>query len=443
MYFERIVDLELLEWKNSVDRKPLLIRGARQVGKSSAVRNLALEFHYFVEINFDEEPILQTLFENNLTLDEILEQLSIIKKTPIISGKTLVFLDEIQACIPALSSLRYFYEKKTNLHVIAAGSLLEFALTELPSFGVGRVRSLYMYPFSFNEFLLALNEKQLIDLIRISNSMKPMPTILHNKLNNYLRTFFIVGGMPEAVRTYVQDRDMIKVQRVLNDLVLSIQADFTKYSKRVPVDRIQSVFESIVQQLGTKYKFSDHIGNLNSNQIKQVLDLLELAGLIYSVTHSSSNGIPLGAESNPKKRKYLIFDTGIFQRIIGLDLTSLLLATDNDVINKGSIAELFVGLELIKRQSPYEMNQLYYWHRENRNSQAEVDYVIQVNDKIYPIEVKSGKIGKMKSLYLFLNEKKVDLGIRCSLENFNHYNSISTLPLYSISLLDTKMKEFI
>jgi uncharacterized protein len=436
MYLSRTVDEELIAWKNSDDRKPLLVRGARQVGKSTAIKHLARNFTYFIEVNFDEEPQLVLLFENMISLDSLLEELSIIKQTPVIPGETLIFFDEIQACIPALSSLRYFYEKKSTLHVIAAGSLLEFALTDLPSFGVGRVRSIFMYPFSFSEFLVALNEKPLLNLIQKSAQQNtPISDVLHEKLKNHLKKFFIVGGMPEAVNSYINKKDLIEVQRILNDIVISIQADFSKFNKRFPVDRVKMVFESVVQQVGSKFKYSHLSEEMKSAQVKHVLELLELAGLIHPVTHTSCNGIPLGAESNPKKRKYLVFDTGIYQRILGLNITSLLLEDDYQVINNGNIAELFVGLEIMKNSSIYEKETLYYWHREQKNSQAEVDYVIQVHDKIIPIEVKAGTTGKMKSLHLFLDEKQSKIGIRTSLENFGSYNQITTMPLYSLGQL--------
>ncbi len=439
MYIQRTVDAALIEWKNADLRKPLLIRGARQVGKSTAVRNLAKQFTHFIEINFDEQPIYKSLFENVKSLDELLEQLSIVSQTSIIEGETLIFLDEIQTCIPAISILRYFYEKKPNLHVIAAGSLLEFALTELPSFGVGRVRSIFMYPLSFDEFLQALNETQLINLLEKSDEQNPLSHILHEKLKIYLKKFLIIGGMPEVVSAYIHKRDLIEVQRILDDLVISIQADFIKYSKRIPVNRIRSVFENIVLQVGSKFKYSNVTSDLNSAQVKQVIELLEMAGIVHSVTHSSCNGIPLGAESNPKKRKFLIFDTGVYQRILGLDLASLLLNEDKDVVNKGNIAELFVGLEIIKTNSCYDRTPLYYWHREEKSSQAEIDYVIQNGEFIIPIEVKAGTKGSMQSLHLFMSEKLSKLGIRCSLENFDSFNKVKIIPLFAISHL-SKLK---
>ena len=437
MYIQRKIDDELLTWQRSSSRKPLLIRGARQVGKSTAVRNLSKQFDYFIEINFDEQPEYQNLFANTSDIGDLIEQLAIITQTEIIEGRTLVFLDEIQASLPAISKLRYFYEKKPNLHVIAAGSLLEFALSELPSFGVGRVRSLFMYPISFIEFLGALNEKPLASMIQQSNSERPINPIFHEKLKSYFKKFLIIGGMPQAVQTYVAKGDLLEVQRILDDLIIAIQADFVKYKRQIPPTNIKSVFESIVKQVGTKFKYSNELTSLTNPMIKQVIDLLEMAGLVYQVTHSSSNGIPLGAEANPKKIKLLIFDTGIYQRILGLDVASLLLKDDIEVINKGNIAELFVGLELLKSNDAYEKTALYYWHREAKNSQAEVDYVIQNQDFILPVEVKAGTKGAMQSMHLFMDEKKSRYGLRLSLENFTEYEKVKVLPLYAVSNINT------
>lgn len=432
MYLEREIDKELFIWKESDGRKPLILRGARQVGKSSAVRNIGTKFKYFIEINLDESTRLRSLFENEMTVAEIIEQLSVITHTPIIPGETLIFIDEIQACIPAISALRYFYENSPDLHVIAAGSLVEFALSEIPSFAVGRIRSMFMYPFSFEEFLLANKEKGLLNALNIATTKKPLADIFHEKLKKYLKKFLIIGGMPEAVRTYVSTGNLLEVQRVLDDLVLSIQVDFSKYKNRVPALRIKEVFNTVVQQAGCKFSYSYPNATLTNIQIKEALLLLEMAGLLYSVTHSACNGIPLGAEINTKKRKILLFDTGIYQRILGLDIAILLLENDVNIINKGNISELFVGLELLKNTSCYEKHDLYYWQRDKKNSQAEVDYVIQQQEKIIPLEVKAGTKGSMQSMYLFLQEKKKDFGIRLSMENFSEIEKVKIYPLYAV-----------
>ena len=343
-----------------------------------------------------------------------------------------MFIDEIQACIPAISTLRYFYEKLPDLHVIAAGSLLEFALSEIPSFGVGRVRYMFMYPFSFEEFLVANKEKALLNVLTKATPTLPLADVFHEKLKKYFKKFLIIGGMPEAVRTYVSNGDILEVQRVLDDLVLSIQTDFSKYKNRVPALRIKEVFDTVVHQIGGKFSYSYPNATLTNVQIKEALLLLEMAGLLYSVTHSASNGIPLGAEINTKKRKMLLFDTGIYQRILGLDIGTLLLENDVNIINKGSISELFVGLELLKNTSCYERNDLYYWQREVKNSQAEVDYVIQKQENIIPLEVKAGTKGSMQSLFLFLQEKNREYGIRLSMENFSVMNKVKIYPLYAV-----------
>ena len=435
MYLVRNVDKELFKWSLLKNRKPLVLRGARQVGKSSSVKNLAKQFKYFVELNFDENAGFAELFNKNLSVNEVCEQISILTNTPIIEGETLLFLDEIQACIPAISMLRYFYEKMPNLHVIAAGSLLEFALAELPSFAVGRVRSIYMYPLSFDEFLLAYHENKLIEALNKANVSKPLPELVHQKLINYYKKFLVIGGMPEAVSIYITNKDLLEVQRILNDLYISIQADFAKYKTRVPPARLLEVFNAIAQQVGNKFTYSYPNATLNNLQIKEAIELLKMAGLVYGVTHSAANGIPLGAEVNPKKTKLLIFDTGIFQRISGFNIADLLISNDFNVTNKGNIAELYVGLEFVKAVDCYEKTDLYYWQREAKNSQAEVDYVCQFGNTIVPIEVKAGTKGSMQSLYLFLKEKNLSLGFRLSLENFSVLNEVKILPIYAVKNL--------
>ena len=432
MYIRRAIDKELINWKNSVTRKLLLLRGARQVGKSSAIRNLGKSFTHFIEINFDEKKEWTTLFESTQNLDVLLEQISIIENTPIIENETLLFLDEIQTSLPAIHLLRYFYERKPKLHVIAAGSLLEFALKDLPSFGVGRIRSLFMYPISFHEFLLAHNEERLLEKTKEASPILPLPELLHQKLISYYKKFLIIGGMPEAVKSYVIHKDLLEVQRILDDLILSIQADFTKYKKRIEPIKIAEVFANVVLQQGGKFTYTYPNATLNNQQIKEILQLLEMADLVHAVTHTAANGIPLGAEINPKKRKIILFDTGIYQRILKLDISQLLTLDNLSVINKGNIAELSVGLELIKNQSPYEKTNLYYWQRESRNSQAEIDYVIQQKEEIVPLEVKAGTKGAMQSMFLFLHEKNTEKGIRISLENFGQMEKIDIYPLYGV-----------
>ncbi|MGL4630056.1 MAG: ATP-binding protein [Leadbetterella sp.] len=432
MYLKRIFDSELEDWRKEANRKPLMLRGARQVGKSSAVRNLAAQFEYFIEVNFDESPQFRTIFETNSDVGTICELIEATTNIPIVGGKTLLFLDEIQASIPAIGSLRYFYEKLPSLHVIAAGSLLEFALAELPSFGVGRMRSMFIYPFSFQEFLMAYKEDALWTMLQKATAKNPLPQIIHEKLKKYFKRFLVLGGMPEVLSQYIVHKDILKAQRVLDDLIIAMEADFAKYKSRVPTTRIREVFNAVVSQTGSKFTYSYPNATLSNVQVKEALELLRMAGLIIPVTHSASNGIPLGAETNPKSRKFLLLDTGILQRTLGLSIGDLLIQDDFQIINKGAIAELHVGLELLKNNSPYEYRHLYYWQRQAKSSQAEVDYVIQKNTQVIPIEVKSGTKGTMQSMFLFLEEKKSKWGVRMSLENFGEIPQIKIYPVYAV-----------
>lgn len=436
-YFQRDIEHELLRWKNDNDRHPLLIRGARQVGKSSVVRQFSLQFRYFVELNFEMDNELKSIFDGNLRPQLICEQLSLYYNTPIIAGETLLFFDEIQTCLPAISSLRFFYELYPELHIIAAGSLLEFALSELPSFGVGRVSSLFLYPFSFGEFLHAAGSDLLRQAISDASPEKPLTEAIHNMSLSLYKRFLMLGGMPKVLSSFFDGGDLLKCQRVLDDLIYAYEDDFAKYKKKSFTSVIREVYKSVVEQNGRKFVYSKATPDLNRLQVKDALDMLTMAGLIIPITHTAANGIPLGSEINPKVRKYIVFDSGIFQRMHGLNIADLLIKDDFQSINKGAIAELNVGLELIKSASCYQRQTLYYWHREAKSSNAEVDYIIQHQASILPIEVKAGTKGSMQSLFLFMNEKKIGKGIRISQENFSTYNNIEVYPLYAVANLNS------
>jgi hypothetical protein len=432
VYFPRDIDLHLKTWKNDIHHKPLLLRGARQVGKSSAVRHLSETFGYFLEVNFERNPEIKQLFSASLNPKEICSKLSAIYNVPVEAGKTLVFFDEIQACLPAIASLRFFYEEYPELHIVAAGSLLEFALQEIPSFGVGRIRSLYMYPFSFNEFLLAQGMDRLVDEKRNATIDHPMLEALHKKSADYLRTFLLVGGMPESVKTWIEKSDYLACRYVQNDILGTYIDDFAKYKKRISPMILQQTLRSVALQSGCKFIYSQVSPDLESIKIKEALELLSMAGIIMPVTHTAANGVPLGADINTKFRKYLFMDTGLLQRLLNLDMDNVLLSTDVNLVNKGSLAEVFVGLELLKYGSCYERQELYYWLRLEKGAQAEVDYVLSKSDTIIPIEVKAGTKGSMQSLYSFMELKKTRLGFRTSLENFGRIGNIEIYPLYAI-----------
>jgi predicted AAA+ superfamily ATPase len=330
----------LLNWKESSNRKVLLLRGARQVGKTFVVRELGKTFPNFVEVNFEIDTDVARFFNQNLDPIRICQELSAFYGKPIRENETLLFFDEIQACPRAISSLRFFYENMPGLHVIAAGSLLEFALTELPSFGVGRIRSMFMYPMSFQEFLLAYQRDQLVELINQASPDNPMNPVFHEMLTDYYRKFQLTGGMPEVISSVVENNSVLDGLNVLSDLAISIRDDFSKYHKRVPESRIREVFASIVEQAGAKFVYSNVVAKASLPQIRETLDLLIMAGLAFPVYHTSANGFPLGAQMDPKKFKVLLYDTGIFQHILGLNIREYLVVEEMDMVNKGSLAEI-------------------------------------------------------------------------------------------------------
>jgi len=436
-YLKRNIDEILLAWSGEKppDRKPLLLRGARQVGKSSALRQLGKQFKHFVEVNFDENKEVKSFFESSLTPEEICQQLALYYHTPIIPGETLLFLDEIQSCQPALAKLRYFYEKYTELHVVAAGSLLEFALEEIPSFGIGRIRSVFMYPFGFDEFLTALNEGALCEAINTASPEKPLAEPIHQQLLDRLKIFLICGGMPEAVSQYVRKRDLLNGELVLNDLLTVLKTDFAKYRKRTPLLLLNEVFESVMHQTEGKFVYERAAPGTASAAVRQALELLIMAGLVHPVTHTAANGIPLGAEKNAKYRRIIPCDTGLFLVTLGLR-SEILPAVDFSAVNRGSLAEIFTGLELLKASSCYTRQELFCWQRSanhgSSQGNAQVDFLVQKGSRIIPIEVKSGTQGSMQSLRLFMKEKHIERGIRTSLENFGRYEDIDIYPLYAI-----------
>jgi predicted AAA+ superfamily ATPase len=431
----RIIEERLLAWKRDTERRVLLVRGARQVGKTYSIRELGKTFRRFVEVNLEEHRDIHVFFRNSLDPARLCEKLAAYFSAPIVPGETLLFLDEMQACPESLAALRFFHEKMPGLHVVGAGSLLEFALAEIPSLGVGRITSLFMYPLTFEEFMLAAGEESLLGVVERADAARPLDEPFHRRLVDLVRSYQLVGGMPAAVRTYAKTRDLQACFKVLDDLVTTLEDDFKKYKRRAPVGRLGEVFRSIVLQAGAKFKFSNVDSASSIHALKDALLLLMQAGLAHRVVHTHARGIPLGAQVDERKFKVILFDIGIHQRLLGLDVPSHLTAGEVALVNRGSLAEVFAGLELIGHQPSHIRPALHYWHREARGSTAEVDYVIQQGGDIVPVEVKAGTRGQMQSLTRFMDERNLKRGIRLSLENFAEYDRVRVVPLYAIRRL--------
>lgn len=427
---ERSISSKLKEWSESDDRKVLLVRGARQVGKTYSIRQLGSSFQYFLEVNLDYDVKVRQFFAGTHDPAVLCEKLSGFYSIPCVPGKTLLFLDEIQACPEAIQSLRYFHERMPKLHVIAAGSLLEFALEELPSFGVGRISSLYMYPMSFREFVATIDGSGAAAFLKIPDGGAAIDPAFHQKFLELFNTYCIVGGMPAVVKNYKEKRNLLDCQNVLDDLLSTFKDDFAKYKSRISQVKLFETLKSAAMQAGCKFMYSQIGESGPQTTYKHALDLLEMAGLVHKVYHTSGNNIPLGAEIKAKKFKVIPLDMGLHQRLLGLKLSDLLTDPLVTFINKGSLAEIFVGLEFCAAGLPTSACQLYYWHREERSSNAEVDYLIQHGKEIIPVEIKSGRRGSMQSISVFMSERKSRLGIRLSLENCSQYKNILVLPLY-------------
>jgi len=433
IYFERAIDAELLNWKNDQRHKPLLVRGARQVGKSSAIRNMGKSFRYFLEVNFEKNKNAARIFEGDLSPKRICNDLSAIFLTPVIPGETLLFFDEIQGCENAIQSLRFFYEDYQELHVVAAGSLLEFAIKDLSSFGVGRIRSIYMYPFSFDEFLLAQGFSTLFEAKQKATPEMPLSLPLHDKLVEQIRYFYLVGGMPAAVRLWIEEKNYKECKALHNDIVNSYYDDFSKYHRKVDPQLLRNTLNAVAVNICTKFKYSSVGSNYSSGQVKSALEMLSMAGLIIPVTHTSSNGQPLGYEVNEKFRKFVFIDSALLLNLHQFKVEDILISTPVDFVHKGNLAEMFVGLELIKYSDYYSKSELFYWQREEKKAQAEIDYIMIRNGKLTPVEVKAGTRGSMQSMQIFLDKKNLSEGIRCALEPFSKFGRILVYPLYAVS----------
>ena len=437
---KRLIEYYLDKWKNSPTRKSLLVRGARQVGKTHTIREFGKKFESFVEINFESNRLARGVFEKDLDPHRILQELSIISEKQIIPGRTLLFLDEIQITPQGILALRYFYEEIPELHVIAAGSLLEFAIQKV-GVPVGRVQFLYMYPLTFIEFLCAFGHNQLIDRIVTHSVDENISDFIHEKLLSLLGQYLAIGGMPQSVVCWRDEANLYSCSYIPNNLVEAYQYDFVKYAKSYQVKYLDLLFMRIPQQLGKKFKYSQ-IGEYRKRELEPCVDLLLTTGIVQQVFHTDAQGIPLGAQIDFDTFKLIFLDVGLTQYILGLKVGDWLINPLEEFINKGTLVESFVGQELLAYENPTRKNALYYWKRDARGSEAEVDYIIQYKNKVLPIEVKSGKGSSMRSMKMFLEgHNDSPYGVSLSTNNYSVYENIHSYPLYSVIKLIVEQDE--
>lgn len=359
-------------------------------------------------------------------------------------GKSLLFLDEVQVKPEILGVLRYFYEELPDLHVIAAGSLLDFEMVS-PTFSmpVGRISYMHMGPMNFTEFLCAMGDEKLAEFVRTWQVDEDIPEAIHHKLMLRLRQNIAVGSMPEAVAAFAEAENYKLCEEVKQDLLGTFSDDFAKYAKQNDHDLIRLAFRKSPLILGRKVKYSEISSDKRSVDVARVLDQLTLARVITKVLRSSANGLPLSAEENDKFFKLLFLDTGLVSTLLNLSYQALQ-GEDLLQVNSGALAEQWVGQALLHSLDPHENPFLHYWAREQRSSSAEVDYVIAVGGKVIPIEVKAGKSGSLKSLHVFLKEKNSDFAVRFnadkpSLMNASHHLSDQSIKEYQLLSLPLYM----
>lgn len=392
----RFIDNDLRRWQESSRRKPLILRGARQVGKTWSLKEFGKNrFESLALVDLERNQPLRKLFDGDLKVTRICSDLEVLLQQKITPGKTLLFFDEIQTCPRAITALRYFYEEMPELHVVAAGSLLEFALEE-SSFPVGRVQFLNLYPLCFAEYLEAIGNGAAASAV-LGNPAEISPAV-HELLREELKRYFFIGGMPAAVKAYLENQSLRDAFEVQQEIAESYRMDFAKYSPRVDRFCLDSVFTSLSQHIGQQIKYA-RLGEGYSNPtLKKAFDALCLAQVARRIPSVDPSGLPLGATASAKSFKALMLDIGLMRYLSGMPNDIEYVKSDLLAIYRGAMAEQFVGQEMLVSQK----GGLYYWDRQAKSSSAEVDYLAVLDGKIHPVEVKSGATGSLRSLHLFL-----------------------------------------
>ncbi|MBW2635130.1 MAG: ATP-binding protein [Deltaproteobacteria bacterium] len=418
----------LIKWKTRDRRKPLVIRGARQVGKSYLVAMFAeRNFSNFIEINFEKDQGIKSLFSG--TPEKAMKLLELKYGKTFDLENTLLFLDEIQAAPEVFAKLRYFYEDLPGLHIIAAGSLLEFILEDHTfSMPVGRIEYLHLGPMTFEEFLAANGKSMLVDFIQHYSVSEDLPESVHADLVSLFKTYLIIGGMPEAVLAFTTTNSFYQSEIVKESILGTYEDDFNKYSSRVNHAHILNVFKKLPLLVGEKFKYVNVDRNERAQRIANALHMLEMAKITYRVKHSSCNGVPLGSQVNEKKFKVLFLDVGLMAGACGMSMIDIENADVLKLVNSGSLCEQFTGQHLLYSNEYYKKPELYYWVREAKSSSAEVDYIISAGSKIIPVEVKAGKTGRLKSLHQFIKEKGVNLAVRINLARPSLFQDSNKVP---------------
>ncbi len=428
---KRLLYNKLIDWKNSSKRKPLLLQGARQVGKTYLVNQFGKnEYTDYVNLNFEQNPDLKTIFTGELNPHKIIENIGFYIGKKINPENTLILFDEIQEVPAAITSLKYFCEDAPEYHLIAAGSLLGVSVGRKKSFPVGKVNFMTMYPMTFHEYLLAVGEKLLSDKLQDYNKIEPLTELIHNKLTNHLKKYLFVGGMPEVLQDFIDNNDIVSVRILQQEILEAYKRDFSKYTDKLQSIKISEVWQSIPYQLSKenkKFKYSAVRKRASASVFDQTIQWLKDAGLINIAYNISVPKLPLSGYTDYSKFKIYLLDTGLLGAMLKVDSSIIIKPTELFTEYKGAFIENFVAAELIASGNP----ELFYW---KSRSDAEVDFIIQFKNEIYPLEVKSGLSRNLKSLRSYADKYNPKLIFRTSPRNFIKDKEFINIPLYAAAV---------
>jgi predicted AAA+ superfamily ATPase len=428
---DRLAFQSLKSWKSSSKRKPLLVQGARQVGKTYLLREFGRrEYDDCAYFNFEETPGLSTLFASDLTPLKIVESLSAYQARLIKPTTTLLFFDELQACPRALTSLKYFCEQAPEFHVVAAGSLLGVSVGKISGFPVGKVNFLSMYPLNFLEFLAAVGEGQLAAVVRENASLAPIADVLHDKISGFLRQYLFLGGMPEVVDCYIQTKDFMAARGIQKEILRAYERDFSKYTTPTQAVRVSEIWRSIPSHLARenkKFKYGDVKKGGRASQFESAVEWLRSAGLMYTAVNVTAARIPLAGYEDHARFKAYIFDCGLLGAMIDVPPKTIVLGDAIFSEYNGAFVENMVATELARKSE----GSLHYWISDGI---AEVDFLVVNDQAILPLEVKSGLNRNIKSLRVFADKFHPTRLYRASPRNFECRDDFVNIPLYATAL---------
>jgi hypothetical protein len=415
----------LNQWYQNPQRKPLLIRGARQVGKTTLVDLFCKEHQIdLIKINLEQTPLRSV--ESSYDIDSFLTEVSVLSKKKI-GSNSLLFLDEIQSSPKTIVMLRYLYEAKPDLPVIAAGSLLEFVLNDFPySMPVGRIEYFHLGPMTFEEYLWACGESQLA----LQIGQFPILETIFELLEKKYREFLFVGGMPEAIQDFITHKNPESVRQIHRGILSTYKEDINKYARGTSIFKTSKVLDRITGFIGRKFKFSEFLSEFSSRDIKKSLELLSTARLIHFCYHTNATGTPIKYQVDESVFKIYFLDVGLYNSELETPWDTLLYSKGDELLNKGVICEQFVAQHLAYRTEGKENPQLYYWLKDKKVDKAEVDFIISEKEAVIPLEVKSGATGHLKSLSYFMYEKKHKEAYRFDLRyRSSEYQVAANIPI--------------